>query len=128
MAAENRSLSDILQDAFRNVQEIVRLEVLLAKTEVREELAKAKTSVKTLAAGAATAIFAVLFLLFSAVYALALVMPIWAAALLVGAALAVIATIMLTSGINQFKQIHPTPELTVDTIKENVEWAKHQTK
>ena len=51
-----------------------------------------------------------------------------AAALLVGGVLALIATITLTNGINQFKTIHPTPERTVETIKENVEWAKQQAK
>ena len=77
-----------------------------------------------------TAIFAVLFFLLTVVYALALVMPSWswAAALIVGAALAVVATLMLTAGVRRFKQIHPTPERTVETIKENVEWAKQQAK
>ena len=45
-----------------------------------------------------TAIFAILFLLLTIVYALALVMPSWAAALIVGAALAVVASLMLMSG------------------------------
>jgi hypothetical protein len=40
MAAGDRSLSDVLQDIIRNVQEIVRSEVRLAKTEIREEAAK----------------------------------------------------------------------------------------
>jgi hypothetical protein len=35
---------------------------------------------------------------------------------------------MLTAGIQRFKQIHPTPARTVETIKENVEWAKQHTK
>ena len=44
MAAGDRSLSDVLQDIIRNVQEIVRSEVRLAKTEIREEAAKARSS------------------------------------------------------------------------------------
>ena len=128
MAAGDRSLSDILQDTIRNVQEIMRSEVRLAKTEIREEAAKAKASTLLLGAGAITAIFAVLFLLLAGVYALALVIPLWAAALIVGAALAVVASIVLTAGMRRFKQIHPTPERTVETIKENVEWAKQQAK
>jgi hypothetical protein len=73
-------------------------------------------------------VFAVFFLLLTIVDALALLMPSWAAALIVGAALAIAATVMLTGGVKRFKQIHPTPERTVETIKENVEWAKQQTK
>ena len=128
MAAESRSLAEILQDALGNLQEIVRLEVRLAKTEAREELTKAKASAITLGIGAVTGLYAGLFLLFAAVYALTLIMPNWAAALLVGGVLAVIAAVTLTNGIKQFKTIHPTPERTVETIKENIEWAKQQTK
>jgi uncharacterized membrane protein YqjE len=128
MAAGDRSLSDVLQDIIRNVQEIVRSEVRLAKTEIRVEAAKAKSSALLLGAGGVAAIFATLFLLLVIVYALALVMPSWAAALIVGAALAVVASVMLTAGIQRFKQIHPTPARTVETIKENVEWAKQHTK
>jgi uncharacterized membrane protein YqjE len=126
MAAEDRSLSDILRDAIRNLQEILRSEVRLAKTEIGEEVAKAKSSTLLLGVGGVTAILAVSFLLLTAVYALALVMPTWAAALIVGAALAVVAAILLTTGRKRFKEIHPTPERTVDTMKENVEWAKQQ--
>jgi uncharacterized membrane protein YqjE len=128
MAAGDRSLSGVLQDIIRNVQEIVRSEVRLAKTEILEEAAKAKSSTLLLGAGAVTAIFAMLFFLLMIVYALTLVVPSWAAALIVGAALAVVASVMLTAGVRRFKQIHPTPERTVETIKENVEWAKQRTK
>jgi uncharacterized membrane protein YqjE len=44
MAGGDRSLSDVLQDILRNVQEMVRSEVRLAKTEIREEAVKAKSS------------------------------------------------------------------------------------
>jgi uncharacterized membrane protein YqjE len=128
MAAGDRSFSEVLQDIIHNVQEIVRSEVRLAKTEILEEAAKAKSSTLLLSAGAVTAIFAIFFLLLMIVYALALVVPRWTAALIVGAALAVVANVMLTVGVRRFKQIHPNPERTVETLKENVEWAKQHTK
>jgi len=128
MAAEDRSISDVLQDILRNVQEIVRSEVRLAKTEIREEAGKAKSSAVLLGVGAVTAMFAMLFLLLTIVHALALVMPRWTAALIVGSALAVVASVILTAGIRLVKQINPTPKRTVETIKENVEWAKQQDK
>jgi uncharacterized membrane protein YqjE len=127
MAAADRSISEVLQDIVRNVQEIVRSEVRLAKTEIKEEAVKAKSSSVLIGAGAVSALYCVLFLLFTAVYALSLVVPNWAAALIVAAALAILAVLTLTAGVNQFKQIHP-PQRTVETIKENVEWAKQQTK
>jgi uncharacterized membrane protein YqjE len=123
-----RSLSSVLQDVVRNVQEIVRSEVRLAKVEIKEEAIKAKSSGAMLGAGAITAIFAALFLLLTIVFALSLVIPIWAAALAVGVVLSIAAGVMFTSGMKLFKRIHPTPQRTVETIKENVEWAKQQTR
>ena len=128
MAPGDRSLSDVFQDIVRNVQEIVRSEVRLAKTEFREEAIKAKSSTLLLGAGGVAAIFAVGFLLLAAVYALALVMPSWAAAFLVGAGVSAVAVVMLTAGARRFKHIHPAPERTVHTLKETAEWAKQQVK
>ena len=128
MPVEQRSLSDILQDAIRNIQEIVRSEVRLAKTEIREEVVKAKSSALLLGAGTVTAMFSVLMILFAAVYALSLVLQTWAAALIVGSALAIVAALMVTTGRARLKQIHPTPDHTIESIKENVEWVKQRAK
>lgn len=128
MAAEDRSFSDVVHNIVRNLQEIMRSEVRLAKTEIGEEAAKAKASAVWLGAGAVTAMYAILFLLLTALFALSLVLPSWAAALIVGVTLSIVATLMLNGGITRFKQIHPTPERTIETIKENVKWAKQQAK
>jgi len=129
MAIEReRSISDVVQDIIRNVQEMLRSEVRLAKTELREEAVKAKTAGALLGGGAVSAFFAVFFLLLMTVYALTRVLPDWAAALIVAAFTAIVAALMLTAGIKRFKQVHPTPERTVENIKENVEWVKQKTK
>ena len=128
MAPGERSVADVLQDIIRDVQEIVRSEMRLAKTELREEAAKAKTAAGLLGAGAITSLFAVFFVLLTVVYALTLVMPSWAAALLVGVGLAAIATVMVMAGLNRLKQIQATPARAMDSMKENVEWVKQQTK
>jgi len=128
MPSIERSVSEVLQDIVRNIQDIMRSEVRLAKTEVREELAKIKTGSLVLSAGALGAAFSVLFLLIAIMFALANVVPSWAAALLVAVALAIVAGVMLTMGMNQFKQVHGTPDKTVESLRENVEWAKQQTK
>lgn len=127
MAVGDRSFSDVWQDILRNVQEIIRSEVRLAKAELREEAAKAKSLTLLAGAGAATAMFALLFLFLGAVYALALVMPGWAAALIVGGALAVVALVLLGSGVKQFRQLYGIGR-PVETAKENLTWVKQQSK
>ena len=128
MVPGERSIADVLQDIMRDVQEIVRSEVRLAKTELREEVAKAKTVAGLLGAAAITALFAVFFVLLAVVYALTLVMANWAAALIVGVGLAGFATLMVMAGLTRLKQIQATPARAMDSMKENVEWVKQQTK
>jgi putative superfamily III holin-X len=52
----------------------------------------------------------------------------WMATLVVAAMLAVIAAALLLSGKQRLARVHPTPERTLETMKENLEWAKQSTK
>ena len=128
MAAGDRSITEVFQNIIGNVQEIVRSEVRLIKTEVKDDANRAKPPLTMLAIGGAAALFATFFSLLAIVYALALVLPIWAAALIVGAALAVVASMTISAGLNQFKQVFPPLKKTVESTKENVEWVKQQIK
>ena len=121
-----RSFAELLQDIAANVQEIIRSEFRLAKTEVREEVAKARTSVSMLGAGVFIGLYALGFLLLTAVYALQLALPAWLAALIVGTTVAVIAAALIAVGRRKLKQVHPLPDKTISTVKENVQWARHQ--
>jgi hypothetical protein len=42
--------------------------------------------------------------------------------------LAIAAAILVASGRNALKQVDPVPKKTVQTVKENVQWAKEQIK
>jgi hypothetical protein len=53
--------------------------------------------------------------------------PNWAGYVIVGVVLAVAGYILLSTAQKRMKQIHPVPEKTVETIKENVEWIKDRT-
>ena len=128
MGLVDRSVSEVLQNIVRNVQEIVRSEIRLAKAEAREEDGKVKSAALLLSAGAAIALFATFFVLLASVYALSEVMPSWAAAALTGLVLAAAASMLLSSGFSQFQQIYPSLKSTNKTIKESVQWNKPQTK
>src|SRR4051812_6234576 len=113
MGVNDRSFSEILQDAVGNVQEIMRSELRLAKTEVREEAAKAKSAGGLLAAGAVFGLFAGFFLLLAIVYALSKIMPDWAASLVVAVVLAGSAGAIVSAGIKRFRQVHTKPDKTI---------------
>jgi uncharacterized membrane protein YqjE len=127
MASEDRSITNVLQDIVGNLQDIVRAEVRLAKTEVSEEIAKARSAGLLVGVGAVTAIFSALFALLAIVYALSLVLPEWGAALIVATGVGVVAAVTFGLGIKRFKTIHAAPK-TAASLKENVKWAKELTK
>ena len=123
-----RSFVDVLQDIARNVNDIIRSEVRLAQAEMREEAVKAVTSAGWLIAAAVAAVLAVHLLLWSGVYALALVAPMWAAALAVAAMLGVTAGVLLLAAKRRFKRVHLPPVRTVESIKESAAWVRESIK
>jgi len=129
MAGQNgRSVPEVLQNIVGNIQEIIRSEFSLAKIEIKQEATQAKAPVIMWFIGGALGLYALGFLLFTAVLGMATVMPIWMAALIVGAALAVVSIALLSAASKRLKQVHKVPERTIESLKENVQWAKEQIK
>lgn len=127
LETDERSVTQILQDMFTNVQEIVRSEMRLARAEIGEETNKALRAFAVLAAGLILGLYAVGFLLLSAVSALAAVLPDWLGPLLVGLIVAVIATALILIGRNRIKTVSPVPQKTIASVKEDAQWVKDQT-
>jgi uncharacterized membrane-anchored protein YhcB (DUF1043 family) len=59
---------------------------------------------------------------------LATMVATWLAALIVGAVLGLIALVLITTASKRLKQVNAVPERTIETMKENVQWAKNQIK
>jgi len=116
-----RSIADIVKDTLSNVQDIIRSEVQLAKIEIKEEASKASAAGVMFAAAAVTGLLGLAFCCLCVVYALTLVMPAWAAALIVGVGLFIIAGIALSIGRERWKKVK-MPEKTIFTVKEDVAW------
>jgi hypothetical protein len=126
--ADERSVSDVLQDILRNLQDMVRSEIRLAKVEIREDVRSAMSSSIWIAAGTVAAVNAWIFVLWTLAYALASRMPMWAATLVVALVMGAAAGILIMGGIRRIKRIQPIPERTVQSVKENLEWLKQPTK
>jgi|SRR5581483_3010000 len=126
MAGESsRSIADVLQDIVGNVQSIIRSEVRLAKVELTEEATKAGRAAGLMAGGAVAALFTFWLLLLAALFALSIVLPLWAAALVLFGVMAIASAILLMAGKKRFKTVRGAPK-TVETVKENVQWVKSQ--
>lgn len=114
----DRSVSKVFSDIIGNAQEIIRAEILLARTSALDEVIQAKPRIVLIASGVLSGIFAVHFLLVSAFHALTQVLPAWSSALIVAAALAFVAAILLKTGMKTPEHSSANPR-RVDVLKEN---------
>jgi len=121
-----RPMAEVFRDIIGNVQEMVRSEMRLALVEIREEASKTARAGAMLAIGGVLAMIAGVFLLVCLAQVLDLIMPDWAAALIVALAMGIPAMILITKGRDRLRM--PVPEKTIENVKENVEWMKNQTK
>jgi hypothetical protein len=123
-----RSVPEVLQDIVGNIEEIIRSEFRLAKAEVKQEASQAAPPLKMIVVGAAIGFYALGFLLFTLMMGLATIVATWLAALIVGAVLGLLALALITTASKRLKHVNTVPERTIETMKENVQWAKNQIK
>lgn len=129
MATENeRPIGNILQDAVNDISAITRSEINLAKTELKSEAAKLLRIAPLFAVGAILGLFALGYLLTAALLALVIVIPPWAASLVIFVLAALIGAAAVAIARNRLRTINLKPERTVRTMKENAEWLKTQTR
>ena len=106
---------------------LARQELRLAKAEMAEKGRKAGPGIGMIGAAGAAALLAAGTLTAFLVLALDGVMPNWLAALLVGLGWALVAGVLYLAGKGRVEEAGPIiPEQTVETLKEDVEWAKTQ--
>jgi uncharacterized membrane protein YqjE len=123
-----RSVPEILEDIASNLTQIVQAEVRLAKTELKEGAARAAGPGAAVGAGVVLAFYGLGFLLLAAVYALSMVMAGWLATLIVGGVLMVAAGILVGVGGTKLKRVNLTPDKTIRTLEDDLQWAKQQVK
>jgi len=121
-----RSLSTLLSDLAGETVELLRQELTLFKIELQEKLSRAGIGAAALAAAALIAFSGWLFLLLAAVYALAIVVPPWAAALIVGVLVLAIAGVLALIGKNRMRADALMPERTLRSLREDQAWIKER--
>ena len=123
--ARERPIGEVASDLTRDVSLLVRQEVELAKAEMAEKGRIAAPGVGMLGGAGVAALMAAGALTAFLILALAIVLPEWASALIVGAVLAGTAYVLGRRGKERVAEAgKPVPEQTIETVKEDVEWAK----
>jgi xanthine/uracil permease len=123
---EDRSLGELFSELSRDTSTLIRQEIALAKTEMSEKASTVGKNVGFLAVGGAVAYAGFLVLLGALVVILALFLPWWLSALIVGFVVAAIGYTLVQKGISTLKQVDMAPRETIESLKEDKEWAKKQ--
>jgi len=123
----DESVGTLIADLSADLSTLVRQEIALAKVEMTEK-GKVIGKGAGLLAGAGVIGLAVLGAFTATLIALLdEFMPTWVAALIVTVLWAIVAFVLVQMGRKQLKEAAPPkPEQTIETIKEDVEWAKTQ--
>jgi uncharacterized membrane protein len=107
---------------------LVRQEIQLARVEMSDKISRVTTNVISVAAGGFVAYLGGLALVAALILAIRDLANISLAvsALIVGAVLAIIGYVMLQKGMKELKRVDLAPRRTVETLKDDVQWAKEQ--
>ncbi len=125
---DNRSLGELFGDLAQNTGTLVRQEVELAKTEMTQKATRVGKDIGFLLAGGAVAYAGFLAILAAIAIGLGqLGVPWWIAALLVGVVVAGIGGFLVMRGLSALRQETAVPQQTIETLKEDAEWAKAKT-
>lgn len=128
--ARDESLGGLLKDLSNETTTLVRQEIELARAELAQRGRAAGRGVGMLGAAALIGLLlaATLTACFVALLATA-VTHVWLAALIVTAVYAAIAAVLALAGRRALKDaVPPAPEETIESVKEDIAWAKTRTR
>jgi hypothetical protein len=109
-----------------NMQDLMRGELALAKQELKEEAKQAGAGASLLAGAGVLALVGLIFVGLTLTDALTLVLPSWAAALIVAALFLINGFVLHRLGRQRLQRVDPVPRRTIESLKEDTEWIKQQ--
>ena len=125
-AAARRPFGAVLASAVEGFRALARRHVELAKLEMTEAASTRVQGVGIIAGAAVVAMYAVGFVAAAGAAGLAVVLPTWAAILIVGILLGVVAGVLVVAARRVLRAAPPAAERTRETLKEDARWAKRQ--
>jgi hypothetical protein len=117
-------LAELFNRFSYDLKELARSEATLAKREVEDKLTQVKQDAAGLALGGAAIVGGSLVLLAAAVLALALIMPAWLAAMLVGVVVTGAGVGLVLAAKAKLSRLRLTPDRTLASVGRDVEELK----
>ena len=111
------SVGELVGNVTRNLSTLMRQELALAQAEIKAEVGKAGKAAGALGGAGLAGYFAVLFLSISLWWALGDLIGNGWSALVVAVLWGIAGAVLYTTGRKKLQEVNPTPERTVDTLK-----------
>jgi uncharacterized membrane protein YqjE len=121
-----RPLGVVLASALDGVRALVGKHLELARAEASEAASVRATGAGMMAAAAVLCVFAVVFIAAAASAALDLVLPRWAANLIVAVVLLVVASLLVLIGRRMIRNAPAPVTRTQEMLKEDAQWVRRQ--
>jgi hypothetical protein len=125
---EDRSIGELFGQLTQDMTLLFRQEVQLARAEMTEKISQVTGNLISVIAGGFVAYVGTLALVAALILGLHEVADIspWVSALIVGALFAITGYVMLNRGLKELKRVDLAPRRTVESLKDDVQWAKEQ--
>jgi hypothetical protein len=125
MNGYDQSIADVIRTTIHDAQDLVRGEIALAKAELRQEVRRVGAGAAMLAAAGVAALIATVFLLSAVAWGIpaALGWAPWTGFAIVGAFVLIVAAVLGMMGKGRFNG-EPRMPLTMETMKENMQWTR----
>jgi hypothetical protein len=124
-----RPLGELLKQLSEETTRLVHQELELAKAELTQKGKQAGVGAGLFGAAGVVGLLSAAALTTCLILLLDMAMPAWLAALVVAVVYAGVAALLALRGRDRVKQaVPPVPEQTIETVKEDVQWAKNQTR
>lgn len=123
-----RGTGPLLRSIAADISTLVSKQIELAKQEIGEMVSARAKAIGVFGAAAVLGLFVIGFLGMAGAEALDLVLPRWAAMLIMAVVFGLLAAVAILAARSSLRSGASKPELTQESLKEDVQWAKQQLK
>ncbi len=121
------SLGEIIGGLATDIQDLVRGEIALARSELDQKFERVTVAAIWLVGGALFAFAGLVVFAQGIAAALALVLPTWAAALIIGVAIIIVGVVAARSGLAMLSLKSLTPDRTTASLQKDARVVKEHT-
>jgi len=121
-------LTQLLSRMTGDLTTLFRKEVQLAKIEIRDDVKQTAKAGGIYGAAGFAGYLAAVLISFALAFLLDLIMATWLAFAIIGVLYAVAGYVLFRLGQHRFKEFNRVPQQTIETIKEDIEWARTRNK